>query len=102
MQHDASAVVLDYADAVDSAMANVITAVGVPRVPAVGIVSAFAGIPTAANVLNTVDVPGIPAFLARVFAIAAIHTALDVHSATCVSKVSGVPAFVGIPARVVT
>jgi hypothetical protein len=71
LQHDAAAVVLDYTDAVDSALANVIAAVGVPRVPAVGMVSAFAGIPATAIVLNAADVPGVPA-LARVSAIAAV------------------------------
>jgi hypothetical protein len=46
----ASAVVLDYAVAMDegraAAVAKVITAVGVPQAPAVGMVSAFVGIPT--------------------------------------------------------
>jgi hypothetical protein len=83
----------------DSAMTDVLAIIGVPQVPAVGIVSAFAGIHTADNVLNAVDNPGVPAW-ARVFAIAAILPALDVPSATDVYIVSDVPAVVGVPAGV--
>jgi hypothetical protein len=52
------------------------------------------------QVLNAVDVPGVPAW-ARVFAIAASYpycTALDVPSATDVYIVSDAPAVVGVPA----
>ncbi len=43
--------------AFDSTLADLINEIGTPWVPAVVIVSAFAGIPTAAVVLTDVDVP---------------------------------------------
>ncbi len=60
--------------AVDSAVANVIAAVGVLKVPSLVMASAVAGITPAAVVLFAVDINGVPA-LARVSAVGAFPSA---------------------------
>jgi hypothetical protein len=71
-----------------------------PKASAVVLVSAVSGVPVAAVVLTAIDVSG-PA-VARVSAVAAIPTYVDVPSDTGVSNVSGsrifhISAVVGVP-----
>jgi hypothetical protein len=57
--------------ALSVAVADVIPAIGFPRVPAVVIVSAGTGVHAAFVVLTAVDVPGAPA-VAKISAVAAV------------------------------
>ncbi len=83
--------------ATDTAVADVIAAAGFfPLVSVVVMVSAVAYVPAA--VLSAVDIPGAPAG-AKVSAVAAVTTAVDVLPVTVVSPhISSVPAVVGVPA----
>jgi hypothetical protein len=83
--------------ATDSAVTNVIAGIGFPWAPAVVMVSTGAGVPVAVVVLTPVVFSGFPA-VTKVSAVAAITTAVDMLSAADVSKVSGTPAVVDIPA----
>ncbi len=69
------------ASAVDthSAMDNVFAAVGFPWAPAVVIVAAVAGVPTAVVVLTAIDVLGVPAVAALSY-VAAVPIAVEVFS----------------------
>ncbi len=74
--------------ALDSAVAYVISAVGVAWAPAVVMISAVSGVSAAAIGLTEVEIPGVPA-VTRVSAVAPVPTAVDVPFAVGVSKVSG-------------
>jgi hypothetical protein len=58
-------------------VADVLAALGFPRVLALVMVSAIADVPSAVVVLTAVDVPGAPA-VDKVSAVAAMTTAVDV------------------------
>ncbi len=82
----------------DSAVTDVFAIIGVPQVPAVGIVYAFAGIHTAAKFLMLLTSLESQLGLESLLLPLAIPTALDVPSATDVYIVSDAPAVVGVPA----
>ncbi len=71
-------------------MADVIASTCCTWVPAVVMVSAVAGVPASVVVITTVDGSGDPV-VAKVSAIAAVLTAIDLISAAAVSNVSGIP-----------
>ncbi len=81
----------------DSAVADVIAAVGFPWVLAVEMVSVVAGEPAGVFVLTVVAVQGAPAVV-KVSGVSVVTTAVDALPATVVSNVSSVPAVVGVPA----
>jgi hypothetical protein len=73
--------------ATDTAVADIIAAVGVPWVPAVVLVSVVAGEPAAIVVFTAVAVPGAPGVV-QVFDVSVVTTAVEIFPAFVVSNVS--------------